>query len=105
MPKSVFATQISGPAFYQYIQAVVKQLNNNERVSIVESLASGIKFASAKSLEDATAMYDKEMASLKYPMRWSVFDEFHKKLFEKCCDTLQMNLNGENEITKPFLDR
>lgn len=105
VPKSLFGTQVSAPAFSQYIKTVVQQLNNNERVNMMDSLASGIKFASEKSLADAIAMYDNKMAGLNYPIRWTEFDQFHQELFDGCLHSLQENLNGENEITRPFLDK
>lgn len=104
-PKSLYNTQVAAPAYAAYIQEVVRQLNSNERVSLVNSFAVGIKYASEKALDDAIKVYTTGIAAVKLPMAWDLLNDHHKHIFARCIDTLQSNLNGKNEITKPYLEK
>lgn len=104
-PKSLFKTQVAAPAYAAYIQEVVRQLNSNERVSLVNSFVVGIKYASQKALDDAIRAYTTAMADVQLPTSWLQLDNHHTHIYSRCFDTLQSNLNGENEITKPYLEK
>lgn len=92
----------------QYIESIVSQLNEDKRVEIIESLTSGIRYASTESLKNALNLYDKNIKDLldhfPLPLTWKILDKKHKEFFSISLEQLQKNLNGENEITKPFLD-
>lgn len=104
-PKSLYKTQVAAPAYAAYITEVVRQLNSNERVSLVNSFVVGIKYASEKSLNKAIETYVTGMSALKLPMAWHLLDQHHSNIYAQCFNMLQSNLNGENEITKPYLEK
>ena len=104
MPKSLFEIQVSAPAFAEYITKVVDQLNNNQQVSLVSSFVVSIKYASEKSLKDSIDKYVKSMSGLKLPMSWKDLHDRHTMVYENCYKTLQSNLNGENDITRPYFE-
>ena len=104
MPKSLFKIQVSAPAFAEYITKVVDQLNNNQQVSLVSSFVVSIKYASEKSLKDAIDKYIKSMSALELPMSWTKLNEHHTMIYNDCYQILQSNLNGENDITRPYFE-
>jgi hypothetical protein len=107
-PKSVLTVPLAASAFSRFIQLVVEQLNNNERVSLTESLALSIKYASEKALKDALCNYEAKMQEFfnksPMPLRWEILDSKHKEIMDSCYKILQMHLNGSNDLTKPILE-
>ena len=45
-PKTVLSVQLSASVFSKYIETVVQKLNDNERISLFDSLALSIEYAS-----------------------------------------------------------
>lgn len=75
---------------------------------MADNLISCIKFASSESLKNALNLYDKNMKAFlvdsPLPQKWNLLENKHEDFFSISLEHLQKNLNGENEITKPFLD-
>ena len=107
-PKSVCTVPLSALAFSKYIEVVVKQLNENERVSLVDSLALSIRYASEKALKDAIENYKRLMLEFlnqkPMPQRWEILDSKNLEIMESCYKILEINLNGSNDLTRPVLE-
>ena len=108
-PKSVFGTPLSAPAYSNYIENVFEQLNkNNKIISLTESLTSSIKYSSEMTLTEAIDNYTKKMTEffIQYPMpvKWETLEETNRQVMESSYKLLNLNLNGTNELTKPFID-
>jgi hypothetical protein len=107
-PKTVSTIPLSASAFSKFFQLVVEQLNNNERVSLTESLALSIKYASEKALQDSLRNYEIKMQEFfgknPMPLHWEILDSKHKEVMESSYKILQMHLNGSNDLTKPVLE-
>ena len=107
-PKSVLTVPLSSSAFSKFIQVVVDQLNNNDRVSLTESLALSIKYASEKALVGALRNYEAKteeyLSKNPMPLRWDILDAKHKEIMDRCYKILEMHLNGSNDFTRPILE-
>ena len=107
-PKKVFTVPLSAIAFSKYIENVVKNLNQNEKVSLNETLSVSIKFASESALKEAVDYYQLKMQQFfeqnSMPLKWDVITDTEREIMEKCYKILQKNLNGTNDLTKPVFD-
>ena len=107
-PKSILTVPLSASAFSVFFQLVIDQLNNNERVSLTESLALSIKFASEKALADALRNYETKMQEYfsknPMPLQWHIIDAKHKEIMDTCYKILERHLNGSNDLTRPILE-
>lgn len=107
-PKTVFTVPLTAVAFSKYIEDVVKQLNENSKVSLNDTLTSSIKFASEKALFDAIENYKTKMQEFldenPLPVKWEVLDENEQKAMESSYKILQMSLNGSADLTKPVFE-
>jgi hypothetical protein len=108
-PKSVCTVPLSASAFSKFIEVVVENLNENERVSLVDSLALSIKYASEKALEDALRNYEAKMQEFliknPMPLQWKRLDAKNQEIIENCYEILEKNLNGSNDLTRPVLEK
>jgi hypothetical protein len=104
--KSIGDVPVSGSAFAEYIKSVTESLNRNERVSIVDSLTSGLKHAAQCSLDKALKMYDNETLQAQHPLPilHDLLEKNHKKIFTHCNNQLLKSLNGANSLTQPYLE-
>ena len=107
-PKTILTVPLSASAFSKYIEVVVKQLNENERVSLADSLVLSIKYASEKALQDALRNYEAKMQEFfcksPMPLRWDILDAKNREIMESCYKILEKNLNGSNDLTRPVLE-
>ena len=107
-PKSFLTIALTGVAFSSYFENVVKQLNEDERVSLADSLALSIKYASEKAFKDAIDNYELRMQQFlnqnPLPLRWDILDAKHREIMDSCYKILEKNLNGSNDLTRPVLE-
>lgn len=106
--KSLFATPLSGPAFAEYIQSIVKQMNKNKQVSLIDSMLASLQNASQLVVDDAIRMYEREMNEYlevnQMPLEWQKLNMKHDEIYRKSLSYLEKNINGQNDITKNFFD-
>ena len=107
--KSVFGIPLSATAYSEYIKSVFNQVNqNNKVISLTDSLTLSIKYSSEKALNEAVENYSSKMNEFfetnEMPVTWEALEEINNKVMESSYKLLQMNLNGKNSLTKPFLE-
>ena len=108
LPKIVNNIPLSAAAFSNYIETVVKLLNENKKVSFTDCLTSCIQFSSEKALKEAFQSYKTQMDDFlvknTMPLKYEIIDNKNKEITDSCFKMLGKNLNGSNAFTKPVLD-
>ena len=112
-PKLVDSIPLSAQAFSNYIDLVVKTLNENLRVSIIEGMSSSLKYAFNLELENAIVEYKTKMdteiemtnTKILIPLTWPRLYEKNEKVIENIYQNLKLHLNGENGVSKPILEK
>ena len=107
-PKTIHTTPLSASAFSRYVEVVVEQLNNNERVSLTESLTISIKYASEKSLKEAIENYKFKMEIFfeenPMPLKWEILESKENEVMQSCYKNLEKNLTGPAKMNKSVLE-
>jgi hypothetical protein len=99
---------LSAQAFSNYIENVVNSLNNNQLISIEDSTISSLKLVFKQILTNALEKYEKELdAELKNNilLDWNNFGSMTKRKAESNKNQLKTALNGENAISREYLEK
>jgi hypothetical protein len=108
-PKTLLGNVMSAPMFAGYIESVVKQLNENQHVKLVDSLTTSIEYASEKFFDDAKDMYDREIKKFReknpYPVEWQLLENTCDEINKKCLNILKKNLSNRNEYKEQYMDK
>lgn len=108
-PKTLLGNAMSAPMFAGYIESVVKQLNENQHVKLVDSLTASIEYASEKFFDDAKEMYDGAIKKFReknpYPVEWKLLENTCDEIYKKCLNILEKNLSNRNEYKEKYMEK
>jgi hypothetical protein len=87
-PKTVSTIPLTATSFSKYIEVVVRQLNENSRVSSVDSLSLSIKYISEKASRDAVQNYELQMKQFLnqtlMPLSFDILESKSREIMESC---------------------
>ena len=107
-PKTLLGNAMYAPMFAGYIESVVKQLNENQHVKLVDSFTASVEYESENFFADAKDMYDREIKKFReknpYPVEWQLLENTCDEINKKCLNILKNNLSNRNEYKEQYME-